>query len=346
MRPASRSRVRPRVRTRPRRRQQVRRAERRSPRRPLRRRHRLRADAIALAHPSRRTARDRRRVRRCRPGHGCACAARDGARHALPHQFATQSSAVGVSRHRPPRPAARGARAPLETARHTLFLTNLPPSHLPWVYLAIAGLALLIGPLAARPGSERVNRRTLLLMQLAPPAGTAAFLPFIRSPRPLTFYLLYLWGGIAAALILVRFWLMLGDRFTASQAKRLFPIVAAGAVMGSLAGFGTAGLIAAWHDPHALLVASTIVFFASAGAALLWWRERPAVELADRDSGASAPPARETAADRGPGPWQSLLLVARHPYVRRIALLMLLASVAVTLCDFIFKSVAAHAVPQ
>src|SRR4029453_6187048 len=127
----------------------------------------------------------------------------------------------------------------------------------------------------------------------------AAFLPFTTSPRAVTFYLLYLWGGIAAALILVRFWLMLGARFTASQAKRLFPIVRAGAVLGSLAGFGCAGLIAAWHDPHALLVTSTIVFFASAGATLLWWRERPAVELADRDSGAPAPPARETGADSG-----------------------------------------------
>lgn len=236
------------------------------------------------------------------------------------------------------------AHALLETARDTLFLTNLPPSRLPWVYLAIAGLALLGGPLVGRSGNERVNRRILMSMQLAAAAGTAAFLPFTAAPRAAVVYVLYLWGGIAAALILVRFWLILGDRLTASQAKRLFPIVAAGAVLGSLCGYGCAGLVAAWHEPRALLFASAAAFLASAGASLLWWRVRAPVEQPTAQPSELRVPSSNTEPRRRVGRWQSFALIARHTYVRRIVLVMLLASVAVTLCDFIFKSVVTHSI--
>src|SRR4029450_9801011 len=57
------------------------------------------------------------------------------------------------------------AHALLETARDTLFLTNLPPSHPPWVYLAIARLALLRG--APAPRSRR--RATRSSSPICPP---------------------------------------------------------------------------------------------------------------------------------------------------------------------------------
>ncbi|MDX2170694.1 MAG: hypothetical protein SF182_26715, partial [Deltaproteobacteria bacterium] len=227
------------------------------------------------------------------------------------------------------------AHALLETARDTVFLTHLPATRLPWLYLAITTFAVLSGPLLNRAGSEAVNRRALLLMQLAAAAGTAAFLPFSARPDDLTADALYIWGGVAAAVILARFWLILGERLTATQAKRLFPLVAAGAVAGSLSGFGMAGLLATRFAPPVLLGASAGAFLASAGVAALWWRLRsPVARAATPPRGLEAPPV-----------WGALASVARHPYVRRLLLMLLLAAVSVTLCDFVFKSAVAQAVP-
>ena len=229
------------------------------------------------------------------------------------------------------------AHAQLETARDTLFLTNVAPTRLPWLYLAIALLAVLGGPILSRPGSERLNRRTLVAMQLVAALGTAAFLLPWPSQRKL-FYALYIWGGMAAAVILSRFWLILGNRLTASQAKRLFPLVASGTVAGSLVGFGSGGLLAAHFGPRALLVGSATAFLASAAVAVAWWYVPAPVERVGDE-----PPA-SSAADVEHG-WQHLSLAVRHPYVRRLALLLLVASVSVTLSDYVFKSAVSQAVP-
>jgi AAA family ATP:ADP antiporter len=227
------------------------------------------------------------------------------------------------------------AHALLETARDTVYLTRLPAARLPWLYLAITGFAVLVGPLLNRPGSERVNRRALVLMQLGAAAGTAVFLPLVVAPHDTTADALYIWGGVAAAVILSRFWLILGQRLTATQAKRLFPLMAAGAVAGSLSGFATAGMLATHFAPPALLGASAAAFLASAGLAALWWRLRAPLEHAE----ATAPAAEPMPA------WRTLAPVVHHPYVRRLLLTLLLASVAVTLGDYVFKSAVAQAVP-
>ena len=227
------------------------------------------------------------------------------------------------------------AHAQLETARDTLFLTNVPPSRLPWLYLAIAVLAVIGGPILGRPGSARGDRRTLIAMQLAAAAGTAAFLLPWDSRRTM-FYALYIWGGMAAAVILTRFWLILGNRLSGAQAKRLFPLVAAGAVAGSLAGFAGGGLLAADLGARALLASSAASFLLSAVATLAWWW-LPAPAAAD----GAAPPA---AGDGDPRA-ERLRVAARHPYIRRLAGLLLLASVSVTLADYIFKNAVAAAVP-
>ncbi|HKE14794.1 MAG TPA: hypothetical protein VKB80_08030, partial [Kofleriaceae bacterium] len=53
----------------------------------------------------------------------------------------------------------------LETARDTLFLTHLPAQQLPWVYLAIAVLAVAAARLNYR-ALERFSRRATLALTL------------------------------------------------------------------------------------------------------------------------------------------------------------------------------------
>ncbi len=229
------------------------------------------------------------------------------------------------------------AHALLETARDTVFLSRVPAAHLPWLYLVIAALAVAGGPVLGRPGRPATNRRTLVVMQLAAALGTALFLPWVAISSRVVPYGLYVWGGVATAVVLTRFWLILGERLTAPQAKRLYPLIAAGAVAGSLAGFAGALPISAALTPAALLVASAAAYVASAAAALAWWRVRT-----PEPPDTTAAPVR---ASEPPHPLRSLRSAGRHPYVQRLAAMLLLAAVSVTLADFLFKSAVAEHVP-
>ena len=135
------------------------------------------------------------------------------------------------------------AHAILETARDSLFLAHLPVSRLPWVYLALAALALFASRFSARSTGLKGDLRTLIVMQLGAAAGTLSFLFLARPPTDGALYALYIWGGLASMLIVIRFWLFLTSNFTATQAKRLFPLIVAGPALGSLVGYGLAGLL-------------------------------------------------------------------------------------------------------
>src|SRR5688572_24972174 len=63
----------------------------------------------------------------------------------------------------------------LETARDALFLSSLPASRLPWVYLVIAGLAVLVARLNRGATSRYSRRATLALTLFGSAACTAGF---------------------------------------------------------------------------------------------------------------------------------------------------------------------------
>ncbi len=223
------------------------------------------------------------------------------------------------------------AHAFLETARDALFLANISATRLPWMYLALAVAAVALGQVAYRPnGSD--NRRAIILLQLSVAAGTAAMGGLIRVAGDYGYYLLYVWTGIAASAILVRLWLHLGDRFTATQAKRAYPIVSAGSVAGILAGFALSSVITERLSAEALLWASALAFLVSAavlGAGATGATTRAAASGEGVGAGTLAARARSAIAD---------------PYVRRIALVLFLGSVTATSVDYSFKSVVADQV--
>lgn len=224
----------------------------------------------------------------------------------------------------------------LETARDALFLTHLPASQLPWVYLALAVLALLATRPLARSASSRGDLWQLLLLQLGAAAGTLAMLVVTYERPAWALYALYIWGGLASTLILLRFWILLTDRFTISQAKRLFPLIAAGPLLGSLVGYAIAGVLCRFLPPVDLLGFSAALFLASAGGSVMLSRARHEAKGSPSSNDGEKPV----------GLRESVAVAVRHPYVRRVALLLLLASVTVTLGDFIFKSVVAREVDK
>jgi len=225
--------------------------------------------------------------------------------------------------------------AMMETARDALFLASWPASALPWAYLAIAGLALLLGRSPPRLPWSRRSEDDLGAWLVLAGLGAAALWIMLGSAGSWVYYVLYIWSGVLATLVVVRFWTVLADRFTVTQAKRLFTIIGVGSVLGAIVGSGLAWVLTEWFPVrHLVLVAALMFGLAAYGSRLL---------------GAATAPAGGRERERTPArPWdaaEAFRLIASRPYLLRVAALILCAAVTFTLVDYVFKSAADRMVP-
>ncbi len=221
----------------------------------------------------------------------------------------------------------------LETARDALFLARLPASRLPWVYLAIAVVALLLAEHQSR-FLRRFSFRDELSGWLAfSSLVTLVFWVVVRWAGVWVFYALYVWTGVLATLVVVRFWTVLGSRLTVTQAKRLYAIVGSGAALGAILGSGLARLLTEVVPARDLVLAAALVFLVAAfGPGLL--SQRPEA-VRQRSRGIAS--ARQLSRVAG--------LIWSRPYLKRVAVLILVGAVTVTLVDFVFKTAVDRAIP-
>jgi ATP/ADP translocase len=221
----------------------------------------------------------------------------------------------------------------LETARDALFLARLPASQLPWVYLVMAAAAVVLAQVPARGLRERLGRYGLASSLATMSGGTFVFwlLPGLRSDWGLRG--LYVWSGLVATLSAVQFWLVLGEIFTITQAKRVYRLVGVGSLLGAVGGAAVARLVSGrLGAEHLILVAAVLMLLTAVGPAVLLRRPEQSAE------GARAAELRWTIAE-------ARELVQRQPYVTRLAAMMLVSTVAVTLGDYVFKNSVAKHVP-
>jgi AAA family ATP:ADP antiporter len=225
------------------------------------------------------------------------------------------------------------AHAVLETARDVLFLAELSAARLPWVYLAIAAAALLVTVVQRRTGSATGSRPLTLLLLGAAVVSTAFWLG-LGGAGTWILYVLYVWSGLLVTLLVLQFWLVVQEPFTVAQARRLFALIGTGGVLGAIAGAGLARLITAFAGDPALLPAAAVLF---ALTAFLPSRlEEAAHGDADRRTPMTEPVPSIAAGCRA---------VVEQPYLRRLGLLVLVSTVALTLVDFLWKSFVDAGVP-
>lgn len=226
----------------------------------------------------------------------------------------------------------------LETARDALFLARLPASQLPWVYLAMAGVAVVVSQARWGGGRSRgfLAAHGLSASLLASAAGSLVFYLLDLDQGAWRLRGLYVWTGLVGTLTALQFWLVLGELYDISQAKRLFRLVASGSLLGALFGSGAGRVIVGRAEPATLVLAAALVFAATAlGPALLLRRPGQAAEPEPRRH---RHPVEELRA--------ALLLAREQPYVVRLGGLVLISTVALTLGDYVFKSVVASNVPR
>jgi ATP:ADP antiporter, AAA family len=217
----------------------------------------------------------------------------------------------------------------LETARDALFLARLPPSQLPWMYLAMAAIAVGLSQWTARRLS---GPRALATLLASCAAGTFMFWAIGSSLSPWALRGLYVWTGLVSTLAAVQFWLVVDEIYTITQAKRVYAVIGLGSLLGAVAGGGLARIVSSRVDAHHLLLLSSVVLAATAFGPAMLLRSSGTTRVNDPEAFGTALTER-------------LGLIRRHPYLARLAGLVLISTLAVTLADYVFKSAVARAVP-
>ena len=217
----------------------------------------------------------------------------------------------------------------LETARDALFLGRLAPSRLTFVYAALAGLALI----AASGNSafvHRFGRRNALIFTLLGAAYGTVIL-FLLPMSPAVVFALYLWSALIGSLLVTQFWLLSGALFTVAQGKRLFGLLAAGGVIGAVAGATASAAALRFVGVEHLLWVAGAVFLVTA--------------LVVTTIGVDNLPRRTPKRSQRLSVSQLLAggqVFSRNPYLTRLAVIVSVSTAAVLCTDYLFKSFAAR----
>ncbi|MFQ5638430.1 MAG: Npt1/Npt2 family nucleotide transporter [bacterium] len=126
----------------------------------------------------------------------------------------------------------------LKPMTRSLFVSNLGLEQLPYLYIVLAGVVGVVVVFYMRlSASMRLNRLV---------NGTNLFLVSnllffrwllgLKIDAPWLYYMLFIWASIYGVLTTTQFWLLANYLFDAREAKRIFPLLAAGAIAGGIAG--------------------------------------------------------------------------------------------------------------
>jgi ATP/ADP translocase len=213
-----------------------------------------------------------------------------------------------------------------ETARDALFLSRLPVSQLPWVYLLVALVTVTVVRGTAGMAAQ-LRRFRISGFLLASALISCLFWAISGARSPLFLYVLYLWPGVFGSIVIVEFWWTISDAYTIVEAKTIFGRIGAGGTAGGVAGAGLAVALTNWLPPAALLLAASACQTVGVVTAL---------KLTTPRAQTLAPPPAAPATS-------SLTTIARDRYLLGVAACLFLVTVIATLTDFAFKRMLARA---
>ena len=193
-------------------------------------------------------------------------------------------------------------------------------TQLPWFFGASFGAMLVLTPLFAWLVSRWPRRIVVPLVYLFFIGCLVSFLPLfanadVLSPRTLGI-VFFVWLSVFNLFVVSVFWTFMADIWSAEQARRLFPLIGIGGVAGAIAGPAlTRGLVAVIGVSPLLLVSAALLGVALVCVLVLgrWVQAH----------GAKSPQAQSGAA-LGGGMFDGLKQVFADPFMRGMAILMVL----------------------
>lgn len=215
-----------------------------------------------------------------------------------------------------------------KAARDSIYLSTFPVSDLPKAVMAAAAAALLLTFISARAMSAYGPRRVVPAGFLLSAFAHAVEWSILDNAPGATAVLVYLHIVGLGAVLLSGFWSVANETFDPASAKQLFGRIAGGGTAGGILG----GLIA---ERTAVLMPGAGILLVLAAFHLL-----TAITLAalGRMAGVWSAPARGGSLDESMSPAEVL---RRAPFLRDLALLVLLGTLSAAFVDYLFKAGAA-----
>lgn len=146
-----------------------------------------------------------------------------------------------------------------------IYFRRLGVDSLPLLY-SVEPLAMVFVLVAFGLVVDRVNRHVMLLiLNLTFAAMLVAARFLIVANWEQAYFALYIGQHIFFALLPLAFWLLCSDMFDIRQAKRLFVLITASGLIGTLLGNLLTGLFAGIFTPEGTITLTSLFFIASAG---------------------------------------------------------------------------------
>ncbi len=219
----------------------------------------------------------------------------------------------------------------LKPSSRALFLTRFDKDHLPYLYLIIAVSGGVMASLYARVAS-RWSLRAALEGSIAASIVCLLALWFLLGYEAAWIYYVFnVWVSLFSLVLVSQGWLLASHVFDPREAKRIYPVLAAGAVLGAaFGGSFTAQFATSFGTRNLVLVSS--VFIALAFVAYRALVARPEVNIARARA--------ESTPSEGYSPAEILSSVVRVRHLRVIVGLLLVTYVVDTLVDYQFNAIA------
>lgn len=232
----------------------------------------------------------------------------------------------------------------LKPARDSIFLSQASSEQLPLVFILTAFASAPVIGLYARASrslklNQLINFTTLIII-----GCLVGFFFLIRLPYIWVPYAFYVWVSIYGGLTVSQFWLLANGIFTSTQAKRLFPLLALGAIIGGWSGGELTGILLPYLKSiglgieHLLFCCIALLAASILLTNVVWSRQSTVVQ-----EQAAHPRRQQQVRESMLQIWKDISK-SRH-------LLLLIGIVAMTMMvtsfvDFIFKAIASHSYPQ
>lgn len=215
----------------------------------------------------------------------------------------------------------------LKAAANSMFLAQFSARDLPFVYLAVAALMALIVPFYLKWAQRLPQNRLVIYTQLFLASHLVLFWWLGRMQWKGLAGILYVWTEMFSVIVPTQVWSLANHLFTTRQAKRLFPLVGSGGLLGAaLGGLFSRALTLQIGTRNLLLTYVTFLLACGAIVAYLWRSERI---LRQRPSGSKQTSPTSLAA--------SVRTIRASRYLSLMTMLVALSAVVNILVDYQFR---------
>jgi AAA family ATP:ADP antiporter len=222
--------------------------------------------------------------------------------------------------------------------RDSLFLSRFQAVNLPFVDIATAfGVGIVIAAYI-RAARGRSLRNLLVATLVLFSSNCLLFWVLARYYSPRWLYpAIYVWVGIFGVLATTQVWALANQVLTTREARRMFWLVASGAITGGIFGGFYSKVVVKAFGTESLLLGMAAFLAVCPLLVIVVWKQYRAVE--DRE------PAKVSEASQEENLLSSMKLVLASPYLRAIASVIWISNFVTAVISWQFKAVAKEFIP-